>query len=372
MAVLITGATGHLGPHLVAELLRAGHFHRMYVIARPTDVSAVVRVKAVERTARSLIASNVANRHLEVVPIAADLTRPGDLNAAARTAARDVTVIVHAAADTRFGARIDTLRQVNVNATASVCELAACCTRLRQLLFVSTACVAGRRSGSIPEALLDDSAGFANAYEQTKWEAEQLVALSGLPVRIARLSTCAGSHVTGFVHRFGALHHLCHWMSRGLVPLVPGGASTPIDVISTDVAAAWLARAAERDPRQLEICHVALGCEAVPLAALLDFLATLLRDDGGSRAQRPMLVDTATFESFNRMVRVSGDALMARVQTSAAAMLPSLLYPKQFETECAELCWGGALPHADWRALLSKVIAFARTHQYGLRPAVEA
>src|SRR4029450_5826147 len=101
-----------------------------------------------------------------------------------------------------------------------------------------------------------------------KWEEEQVVADSCLPARIARLTTCVGSHDTGYVHRLGALHHLLRWMSRGLVPMIPGTESTPVDLISTDVAAGWLARAAIQPPDTLSVCHVALGCRAIPLGAL--------------------------------------------------------------------------------------------------------
>src|SRR5688500_3096856 len=302
MAILVTGATGHLGPHLIAELLRAGDFDRLYVVARHGTEPAALRVKAVERIAREHLAQQGVTRvSASIVPLCAGDDVSGIV--------RDITVIVHAAADTRFAADPELLRGANVEATAAVCGLAERCPRLRQLLHVSTACVAGRRTGHIPETIDDDRAGFANAYEQTKWQAEQVVVSSGLPARIARLSTCAGRHVTGYVHRFGALHHLLHWMSRGLVPMVPGSADTLIDIVSTDVAAAWLARAAATDVAATEICHVALGDGGIPLATLLDVIIALVGGGGRGRVQRPLVVDETVFRSFNDMVRRSGDAL---------------------------------------------------------------
>jgi len=366
VALLITGATGHLGPHLIAELLRAGDFDRLYVAARRNGGSSAARVNALERAAASLEAASTASMRTTLVPVDADLPAGG-----LAVPFDDITAIVHAAADTRFAAPLEVLRRSNVEGTRAVCDLAARCPHLQQLLFVSTACVAGRRTGVIREEMQDDSAGFANAYEQTKWEAERLVAASGLPARIARLTTCAGSHATGYVHRFGALHHLLHWMARGLVPMVPGTVATPIDVISTDVAAAWLARAVTRKPGGLEICHVALGERAIPLGELLDLVFPLLAGDRGAPVQRPILVDEDVFESFTRMVRLSGDALLARVQDAAASVLPSLLHPKQYETQAAERCWGGPLPHADWRTLFSQVIAYARAQRWGFVAAAE-
>jgi nucleoside-diphosphate-sugar epimerase len=348
MAILVTGATGHLGPHLIDALLKRGDFDRLYVAARRNDAVAPAP---------------------RVMPIEADFAngRAAFSDGDARRIQRDVRVIIHAAADTRLTVPIDQLRPANAGSTDAVCRLAGGCRDLQQLLFVSTACVAGRRTGRIPEQIADASAGFANAYEESKWQAEQIVAASGLPARIARLSTCAGGHVTGQVHRFGALHHLLHWMSRGLVPMVPGSAETPVDVISTDVAASWLARAASDRPRGLEICHVARGEDAIPLGQLLAFLPPVLNRAAArtTRAIQPLLVDGAVFQSFNRMVGLSGDALLTRVQASAAALLPSLLHPKVYETTSAERCWGGPLPHPDWQSHLERVIAFAQANRWG-------
>ena len=361
MAVLITGTTGHLGPHLIAELLRAGDFDRFYVVARPTRQQNVEsRVRAAEDTARAQLAHRGLHPHRAgVVPLDADRLDPAAWD---RSMLDSITVVVHAAADTRFAAPLDDLRSANVSATIAMCRLASHCRRLKQFLLVSTACVAGRRSGVIPEGTLDDSAGFANGYEQSKWEAEQAALASGLPLRIARLTTCAGSHETGYVHRLGALHHMLRWTARGLVPMIPATEESRLDLISTDVAAAWLAHACVRPINGLDVSHVALGAERIPVASLLDFVIPLLAGGDRRRVTRPMLVDPAVFHSFNQMVRVSGDALFVRVQQSAAAVLPALLHPKTYETSHAERCWGGPLPHPDWTLLMKRVVAFGREH----------
>ena len=364
MALLITGATGHLGPHLVAELLRAGDFDRIYVAARPDrELNAISRVEVIEAIARGQLAQRgIPAPRVRVVPVDAERLH---LDRSIRAITDAITVIVHAAADTHFNAPLDDLRTANVSGTISMCRLAAECPRLRQFLFVSTACVAGRRSGSIREEILDDSAGFANAYEQSKWEAERAVVVSGLPARIARLTICVGSHETGYVHRFGALHHMLRWTARGLVPMIPATPDSRLDLISTDVAAAWLARASAQPLEGLDVCQIALGSERISVESLLDIVFPLLATGDRRRVTRPMLVDPAVFQSFNQMVRVSGDALFARVQQSAAAILPTLLHPKMYETRLAEQCWGGPLPHPDWKRLIARVVTFGRERWAG-------
>ena len=150
--------------------------------------------------------------------------------------------------------------------------------------------------------------------------------------------------------------------------MVPGTESTPVDVISTDVAAAWLARAATQPPHTLDICHVALGREAIPLGQLLDTMIEHLNTSGRRRVQRPLLVHQDAFSAFNEMVRLSGDALFARVQASAAAVLPALLYPKVYETGNAERCWNSPLPHPPWPILMGRVVSFCRANNWDTTP----
>jgi nucleoside-diphosphate-sugar epimerase len=84
-----------------------------------------------------------------------------------------------------------------VTGTGSVLAFARHCTRLEKFIHLSTTCIAGKRTGIIPDAPLSCDAGFVNAYEQTKWEAEELVLRSGLPSQIVRLATVVGSERMG-------------------------------------------------------------------------------------------------------------------------------------------------------------------------------
>ena len=182
MSVLVTGATGHLGPHLIAELLedfrlrsrvRRGAQQQSRAGSHGCDRSSAFRTTMLDRAATSGPAGSYQLKRT--------------CGAGRLDLCRDAKVILHAAADTRFTAPDEVMRRANVHSTLAMCRFAETCPRLRQFLFVSTACVAGRTYGMDSGALLDDSAGFANAYEQTKWEAEQIVADTRLPARIARL-----------------------------------------------------------------------------------------------------------------------------------------------------------------------------------------
>jgi thioester reductase-like protein len=378
-SILLTGATGAIGPHLLVELLQSPTFERVFVLIRPG-----VRRDPLERLRETLrrFAAGTGQPSLplaarRVIPIVGDIR--GDNLAldpgVAKDLLQEIVVVVHAAANTRFTAPDDDLYEVNVRGTGRLLELAKRCPRLQQVLLVSTTCVAGTRTGAIAERVANVAPDFVNAYERTKWHAERLAMVTDLPIRIARLSTCIGDGHTGFVHRFGAIHYALHWLRRGLVPMVPGVDGSRVDLIPTDVAARWLARAVARPVERFEVCQVVAGKAAIPLDDLLKFVVDHLRvrDEGWARRQidAPVVVDALTFKLFERTALRSGDPLFRRVLESVNAFLPSLLYPKAFQTEHADACWGGPLSLGDWRVTLQRVMDFTLGHRCGPRVRTE-
>jgi nucleoside-diphosphate-sugar epimerase len=330
--IFVTGATGALGPALLAELGTTG---------RP--VIALVRAGG-----HSLGAATVDGDVTVGGLTRADL----DLN--------HIDTVIHAAADTRFRAPRDQQERTNVQGTRNVLAWARRLPRLRRFIFVSTTCVAGRRSGSIAESFAPQPE-FVNFYEATKWHAEQLVRASGLPATIVRLSTAIGGEENGAIGRMGAIHYALRWLHRGLIPMLPGSETTPVDFISTDLAARAIARCATATGDLPEVVHVAAGDRAVPLGELLDFVVEVFGESSvpwrQNQFRRPMVVDRATFEMFQQSVRQSGDVLFRTVLDSTAAFLPALLYPKVYQTTAAEALLEGPLALADWRTLLRGVIS---------------
>lgn len=378
--ILVTGASGALGPHLLAELLQCKENEQIFALLRPGP-SWASRVQNLRLTLGELTKSESCDPSgflTRLHPMGADISRE-DLGLESRDRYRvsnQVDVVIHAAANTRFSAPSRDLRDVNVAGTRRVLELAQRCPRLQQFLLVSTTGVAGTTIGAIEERLDDKPGAFVNLYERTKWDAERLTAAAGLPVRIARLSTCIGDERTGFVHRFGAIHQAIRWLVRGLVPMLPAAHGSQVDLIATDVAARWIARAVARPVEGLEVCHVAAGEGAIPIHELVDAAVVHLRDRVSGWKNRqiepPVIVDAVTFELFERSIRQSGDALFGRVLEGARSFFPALLYPKVYQTARAERLWGGPLTLSDWRTTLGQVIDFGCAHDWrSRRPSME-
>ena len=362
--VLLTGASGALGPHLLAELLGSNDIERIVVLLRPGPSNPRARVEQLRQTALRLAAGEPSRERIQLDrlwPVLGDVRLPllGLDWWTAHELSRTVSVIVHAAAQTNFQAPWSEAHAVNVEGTLNALDLGRRCPQLSQFLLVSTTCVAGARVGSIQEQTGTIAPDFFNPYERSKWDAERAAVLAGLPVRIARLSTCIGSERDGYVHRFGAVHHVLHWYLRGLLPMIPARGDAPVDIIATEVAAKWIAKAAINDPGDCRICHIAAGESAPRVGQLLDCVIDQVSGaPGHARLERPPLVDADTFALFRQSVEQTRDRLFLAVLRATDAFLPGLMRPKVYETREAEKLWGGPLPLSDWRTTIRHVIDY--------------
>lgn len=224
---LITGGDGYLGLR-VARRLRA------------EGARLVQTVRALDRAQLAAKAGALrAALGPDVEVVAADVTTP-DPFAAVDVA--PITRIVHAAAVTRFNVPEDLARATNVEGTARVVELARRCPRLERLVVLSTVYSSGLASGPADETLTPGDAGFANFYEWSKWESEQLAAAAGLPLVIARVSTVIADDPSGTVSQYNAVHNTLRLYFYGLLSLMPGEHDTPVYFVTGDSAADGVVR----------------------------------------------------------------------------------------------------------------------------------
>lgn len=354
MQVLVTGATGAVGPAIVAELLRCEEMDRVVALLRPdAQTSNDDRLSWL----RSRVGECFTDPPMKVVSLNRLESVVGDLRL--NSVPRGISHIVHAAAVTRLQAPLEELRETNVDGTRHLLQLAQSLPHFRQFVQVSTHCVAGQATGTVRETLRDEPPEFVNRYERSKWEAERVVAMAGVPARIVRLTTCLGDE-SGGVHRAGGVHLALDWLYRGLIPLLPGTPETPVDLISNQAAARVIARAVEIPVSGVEVCQVAAGGAAPRLQELLDFVVEIFHRRSGpwrrGQISQPSIVGSVTFDEFRRSVRHSRDALFLRILDAVETLLTPLLYPRTYETTRADALWGGPLPIIDWRQLVTNVL----------------
>jgi nucleoside-diphosphate-sugar epimerase len=202
---LVTGATGFLGSHLMAALVRRGE--RVVALGRCSQGNSLT-----ERVTRQLAWFGLADRADLVTALEADLLKPqlGLKPACYRALCSQSPCIVHLASDTRFARnnRENSLA-TNVHSLEQMIEFAGA-GRAPFFHYVSTAYVA--QAGSQP--CLEEPvrhACFANVYEETKAQAEsevmRLCSSHGVPYTILRPSIVYGDAATGRSNSFTALYH---------------------------------------------------------------------------------------------------------------------------------------------------------------------
>ena len=238
-SILISGGTGFLGTALSAELLKRCDVS-IYVLVRASSESeAVHRLREAWQHDGALYAAIGGRVH----PVTGDFTRPG-LGLDAETAdmlRRRVSHVFHAGAEVGFQKGEAELMAVNVEGTRNMLAFAATLEGLERFTHVSTAYVAGRRSGVIRE---DDPVGtaFSSLYEKSKAEAEVLVRASGLPFAICRPGMIVGDSRTGRAKSFNTVYYVMKRMLLGGLRALPVKRDQRINVVPVDYVASAVAK----------------------------------------------------------------------------------------------------------------------------------
>jgi fatty acid CoA ligase FadD9 len=208
-AVLLTGATGFLGLHLLADLLAHG-VGRVHCLVRCADAEAGrARLLARGADARIELEAALASGQLVVEP--GDLSK-SDLGLSTEAWSRlgaAVDLVIHAGAVVNWVMLYGQLRAANVLGTHALLRLAF---SRRRIPFVYVSTISTVATGADETALLPlDRALGGTPYALSKWVGERLVRRArdaGLPVTVHRPSMITAHSVTGasnetdFVHRY--------------------------------------------------------------------------------------------------------------------------------------------------------------------------
>ena len=197
--VLLTGANGFVGTQIALRLLKNNE----------VTILALVRAGDSEEGARRLarewwdwpeLVDAIGDR---VKVVCGDVCSPrlGLKEADYASLVENVTHIIHTAADWRL-VSLEEIRKTNVQGTANVLEVAKEANKhhpLERFSHISTAYVAGGRTGAVSETELTDEFGFFTNYERSKYEGELLVqaAKNEFPVSVFRPSMVVGDSQTG-------------------------------------------------------------------------------------------------------------------------------------------------------------------------------
>jgi len=243
MNILVTGGSGFLGAAMLPSLVRDNSVKRIYLLLRDSPrQSAKDRLNSLIEKVFAPQDRDFALSKMEVA--AGDLTLD-NMGFDAETLAKledHCTHVLHIGASTDFAAPIEESRMINVEGTRKLLDFAVACRRkgnLERFDYVSTAFVAGTKSGVVTEDDLDRSQSFANAYEQSKFEAEILVRdyKDVLPTTIYRPSIVVGDSRNGFTPHFKVLYWPLQLLSKNILPFVPCSRKARLDIVPVDFVA---------------------------------------------------------------------------------------------------------------------------------------
>ncbi|TGZ15243.1 hypothetical protein DV517_02160 [Streptomyces sp. S816] len=244
--ILLTGATGFVGSHLLARLL-ADTDAEIVCTVRAADVpEATSRVHAA-LTQHGIAPGERASARLTALP--ADLART-DLGLPQETLAdlaASCDAIFHNAASVSILRDYTTLRAANTESTRRLLRLAAVGTT--PLHYVSTLSVAppARHRAEVPEEFLPFHEGLRHGYQRSKWASEHLLeqaAQRGLPVTVHRLGRVLGPARTGYVNERDFLWSVLRaGVPAGIVPeLFEDEVWTPVDFVARSLVHLCLRR----------------------------------------------------------------------------------------------------------------------------------
>jgi thioester reductase-like protein len=291
--VLLTGATGFVGRELLWRLARRPSDRVVCLLRAKDDADADARLARVLDHAQP--EALTADQKARVTALRGDLTQD-DLGLSPRQRnelAGTVTRVIHGAATVDWATPLETARQINVEGTRRVVELAKLAQSRGGLLrfdYISTCHVCGRRRGSVPEESLDDGYGFFNHYERSKFEAERLVRASGLPFATFRLSSVVGDSRTGFSSTFKVMYWPLKMLSRGMAWVVPADRRGIVDIVPVDYVCDALEAISAEPSQRGKTFHLAAGPDySSTVGQLLDLGVKSFR------VRPPLLVSPSLF-----------------------------------------------------------------------------
>jgi nucleoside-diphosphate-sugar epimerase len=357
--LLITGATGLVGGELL-KLLRVANPNR--------------RIAALTRQSGKVADLNLT---AGAAALQGDVTYPS-LGLDHRTYAQltgSITEIIHCAADTRFGLSLENARAVNTSGTENLLNLASKCRNLQKFAHISTLYVVGRSTGYFREGSIRHHNGFFNSYQQSKYEAEQLVsqAMNDLPAAVFRLSSIIGNSRTGAVRQFNHVHRLIRLFLQNVLPLAPGLPDTPIDFVASDWAIPALAHlydCAFVPGRFYNIC--AGQAHSLSLQEMINLTLSIFEKHPIGRRwlpiQVPRLVSLSLYEEFVEQRRRDGDKLLNELLRILGYFLPHLALLQVFDKgNVADALMRSDLEFPPAREYYGKVVQYCLETNWGRR-----
>ena len=317
--IVVTGATGAFGEDLIESLLAQSKAHLVLLVRGASIEEAQARLEKYRNESRveilraDLSEKNMALSELEYSELA-----------------QRTTHILHAADSSRFNQPIEEARKSNVETTQHILNFALSCSYLERFGYVSTALVAGKRSGIILENEFEHGAGFLNTYQQSKYEAEALVRTYNkkLPIVIFRPPLLISPFNKESKGPTNLLTLSIFLARKGFLPILPGSKLSYFDIMDGEVVARTIASLLLKPKLTYTTYHITSGDNTLKVGDIISIIENYAGEKfsfefTGSESKFIETVDKA--KRWNPALQV--------IYNKTASFLPELAYPKQYNNE---------------------------------------
>jgi thioester reductase-like protein len=364
-AVFLTGATGFVGMELLARYLERTD-RRVYALVRGADDHDVQA--RMQRTLLGLFGP--AHQYIDrVVAVRGDVTRPGlGVPGGLDWLAGEISEIVHSAASVSFELELHAARAINLDGTRRVLEFAERCQArggLRRVSYISTAFVAGEHDGCFSEDELDVGQRFRNTYEQSKFEAECLIArsYSHLPITTFRPSIIVGERDSGWTCSFNVLYWPLRAFARGTYFALPARGDAPVDVVPIDyVADAVFALSHAREADGLRF-HLTAGSHVSSVGEVIELATSFFK------RPVPHLIEPAVYRRVHPLlVRSAPDERSRRALLRSEVFFPYFTMQVGFDNRRARVALrGSGIATSPLQGYFERLMQFALAAEWGRR-----
>jgi long-chain acyl-CoA synthetase len=350
--IFLTGATGFLGAQIARLLLQD----------KDCEIAALVRGADPDESARRLerawsdwpeTKEALAAGRVRVLNGDVSLPKLGLDPDTYTGLVSKATHILHSAAELKLEGELEDLRRTNVGGTANLLELARAVQAdhgLKRYAHVSTAYVAGGRTGEVAEDELTESYGFTNAYEQTKFEAELLVrqAMPELPVSVFRPGMIVGDSRTGEIKTFNTVYVPLRLYLMGKLHFIPSNPEMKLNLVPVDYVADSIA-CLLFDPRAIGLTfHLTVDAESQPrVSELVDIARRWAEKELGEAPAQARFISMRVLEHLTGKNRLP----------VPACLLSYFNENRQFLRDHAESLLGAYIP--NWEAIIPKLLEYA-------------
>ncbi|MDJ0642619.1 MAG: SDR family oxidoreductase [Erythrobacter sp.] len=299
--IVVTGATGALGPAVLRSLERTFPQSRIWATTRkesffPANVTQVV--------------CDLRNILSEDHPEFAELFRDAD-------------AVVHMAADVRWSLGLRDSIAANVELTKSVLAMTERHSKVGcRFIQMSTAF-----ADPPPRVLMDvfttvgDSV-FANAYEYSKMLADEAVQASPLDWTILRPSLVVGATDDGMIGRYHGIYLLLTYGAKGCLPVLPGLPDAPVDFVPADFVGQRLCDALVDRTYVGVIAPIVSGSSSMPVSDVIN--TALVAVNKRRAAARLKLIDGPSIISPSSYKRFFHPLLVSELKPSVKRLFDTL------------------------------------------------